>query len=51
MELAAEYLRNTDKSVKEIGYDLGYKEPPIFSRAFKKWFSMTPLEYREKHQS
>lgn len=43
---AAEYLRGTEMSVKEIAYVLGFQESSNFSRVFKKWTGLTPLDYR-----
>ncbi|KGE18602.1 helix-turn-helix domain-containing protein [Paenibacillus wynnii] len=34
-------------SLKEICYEVGYKDPNYFSRVFKKATSMTPSEYRQ----
>lgn len=48
-EQAIYYLRNTDKSVKEIAYMLGFQESSNFSRVFKKWVDMTPLSYRQNN--
>jgi AraC-like DNA-binding protein len=45
--LAEEYLRNTNVPIKEIAYTLGFSEPGNFFRAFKRWFGITPLKYRE----
>lgn len=45
-EQAVHYLRTTDKSVKEIAYILGFQESSNFSRVFKKWTGVTPLDYR-----
>jgi len=45
-EQAVHYLRHTDKSVKEIAYVLGFQESSNFSRVFKKWTGLTPLDYR-----
>lgn len=45
-EQAVHYLRGTDKSVKEIAYILGFQESSNFSRVFKKWTGVTPLDYR-----
>lgn len=45
-EQAVHYLRHTDKSVKEIAYVLGFQESSNFSRVFKKWTGVTPLDYR-----
>jgi AraC-like DNA-binding protein len=40
------YLRGTEKSVKEIAYILGFQESSNFSRVFKKWTGLTPLDFR-----
>ena len=45
-EQAVHYLRGTDKSIKEIAYILGFQESSNFSRVFKKWTGLTPLDYR-----
>lgn len=45
-EQAVHYLRHSDKSVKEIAYVLGFQESSNFSRVFKKWTGVTPLDYR-----
>lgn len=45
-EQAVHYLKSTDKSVKEIAYVLGFQESSNFSRVFKKWTGVTPLDYR-----
>lgn len=45
-EQAVHFLRHTDKSVKEIAYMLGFQESSNFSRVFKKWTGVTPLDYR-----
>lgn len=45
-ERAIHFLRHTDKSIKEIAYILGFQESSNFSRVFKKWTGMTPLNFR-----
>ena len=40
-------LKNTDWSVAEIGYALGFENPPYFNNYFKKHTEMTPLSYRK----
>ena len=39
---------STDKTVAETAYELGFENPPYFSRLFKKEVGVTPTEYREK---
>ena len=36
----------TDKSIKEIAYELGYKDPAYFHRIFKNQTDKTPAEFR-----
>ena len=40
-------LRYTDKSVKEIAFDLGFDDPAYFTRYFKKAEGVSPNQYRE----
>jgi AraC-like DNA-binding protein len=37
----------TEKSSKEIGYDLGFEDPAYFSRFFSKQAGLTFVEFRE----
>ncbi|MBK9925206.1 MAG: AraC family transcriptional regulator [Anaerolineales bacterium] len=53
--LAQKYLRE-NYTVEQITYLLGFSEPSVFRKAFKKWSGVTPREYRESafattHQS
>lgn len=43
---ARRLLRYTDKSVSEIGYELGYGDVQAFSRFFKKQEGAAPSEFR-----
>ncbi|MDO3385844.1 AraC family transcriptional regulator ligand-binding domain-containing protein [Gilvimarinus sp. SDUM040013] len=45
-ELAKEYLSLGEHSLSEISYLLGYGDQPSFSRAFKRWFDVSPSQYR-----
>ncbi|QEM07178.1 helix-turn-helix transcriptional regulator [Mucilaginibacter rubeus] len=45
---AKNILMSTDKTVAETAYQLGFENPPYFSRLFKKEVGLTPTEYREQ---
>jgi AraC-like DNA-binding protein len=45
-KLAQKYLRE-NYSVEHITYLLGFSEPSVFRKAFKKWAGLTPKEYRD----
>lgn len=36
-EFAIRYLKNMELSISEVGYLLGFSEPSVFSRSFKRW--------------
>lgn len=44
--LAKKYLRE-NYSVEDITYLLGFSDPSVFRKAFKKWVGVTPKEYRQ----
>ena len=46
LETAKERVFNTQKSISEIAYELGFAYPQHFSRWFKKQTGYTPNEYR-----
>ncbi len=46
---AKRLLYHTNKSVKEIAFELGYENYPYFSRLFTKVVEMTPLTFRNKN--
>lgn len=48
MDYACRLLFDSDKTVCEIAYMLGYKDASYFCRFFKKRFKVTPSEYRKK---
>lgn len=48
---AKKMLNETDSSVKEICFSVGYSDPNYFSRAFKKYAGVTPTEYKEGKMS
>lgn len=45
---AKNLLASTDKSVSEIGFELGYNEKAYFTSVFKKKSGQTPTEFREE---
>lgn len=47
LQLAYQYLRDTEKTAAEISYDLGYASPQHFNNAFKKKFGITPYAVRK----
>ena len=47
IELAKEKMLGTERSISEIAYELGFKYPQHFTRAFKKSTGRTPMEYRQ----
>ncbi len=42
LNLAFQYLRDTEKTSAEIAYEIGYKTPQHFNNAFKRQFGITP---------
>ncbi|MBT7958296.1 MAG: AraC family transcriptional regulator [Akkermansiaceae bacterium] len=46
MQRAAAMLTTTDYKIEAIAYDVGYKNPVVFSTAFKKHFKLPPSKYR-----
>lgn len=49
-QLAQKYLQE-NYSVEEITYLLGFSEPSVFRKAFKRWQGITPRQYRENSLS
>lgn len=45
---AIEILRNSEMSIKEISYELGFENPNYFSRMFKKEEKMSPSDTRRR---
>lgn len=46
LQLAHQYLRDTQKTAAEISFELGYSTPQHFNNAFKKKFGFTPYSVR-----
>ncbi|TDO73256.1 AraC-like DNA-binding protein [Flavobacterium chryseum] len=46
INLAKERIFDTEKSISQIAFELGFKYPQHFNRMFKKNTGYTPIEYR-----
>jgi AraC family transcriptional activator of pyochelin receptor len=47
LDLAMNYLKETQKTVAEISFDMGYATPQHFNNAFRKKFGITPNSVRK----
>ncbi|WP_244826110.1 helix-turn-helix domain-containing protein [Carboxylicivirga linearis] len=45
IEVAKERVFDTNKSISEVAYELGFKYPQNFNRLFKQRVGFTPNEY------
>jgi AraC-like DNA-binding protein len=43
-------LVNSNKRIFDIAQSVGFKDPTVFSRAFKNWTGQSPQEYRRTHR-
>ena len=48
LQLAAQVLTSTSKSVAEVAGDVGYESEPSFNRAFKREFGVPPARFRSQ---
>ena len=48
LEKAAQALQFTEKQVSAICYEVGFDNVSYFIRAFKKYYGLSPLKYRNK---
>ncbi len=51
LELGAEALRSTSRSVQRVALDVGYDSEAAFNRAFKRRFKSPPARYRKESRS
>ncbi len=49
IDVAKERIFDTNRSVSEIAYGLGFKYPQHFTRMFKQHVGMSPMEYRSSN--
>ena len=48
-ERASRALIHSDRPISKIASELGYDSAANFSRAFKKWFGLSPMQYRKNY--
>lgn len=48
LQRARELLANPGLRIQDVAAALGYQDPNSFARSFKRWFAMTPGEYRKR---
>lgn len=51
LQLAAQVLSSTSKSVAEVAGEVGYESEPSFNRAFKREFGAPPARFRSQSRS
>lgn len=51
LKYATKLLKETDKTISEIAYEVGFTDPYYFSRAFKKLLGHSPKGWRENNTS
>tara|TARA_B100000029_G_scaffold474170_1_gene516228 strand:+ start:217 stop:966 length:750 start_codon:yes stop_codon:yes gene_type:complete len=49
IERACEELRETDRSLSDIAYELGFCDQSAFTAQFRKRMTLTPKKYREQY--
>lgn len=47
IDKAKELLTKTDISIRDIAFEVGYSDPSVFVRNFKRATALTPIQYRE----
>ncbi len=45
-DLALYLMRDRKRTLAEISQEIGYRDPAIFTRAFRRWTGLAPREYR-----
>ncbi|MCH5212577.1 MAG: AraC family transcriptional regulator [Oscillospiraceae bacterium] len=49
VNMAAQYLKNTDISIAEVAQSVGYSDYHTFNKVFHRSFNTSPSEWRKKH--
>ncbi len=48
MERASHLILHDSLTIQQIASSVGYSDPLYFSKQFKKWFGLSPTQYRER---
>ena len=48
LQFSVKYLRETDLSISEIAYNVGFSSPSYYTKAFRGFFNVSPKDMREK---
>ncbi|MFD1094558.1 hybrid sensor histidine kinase/response regulator transcription factor [Salegentibacter chungangensis] len=51
LKFSKNLLINTRKNIKEVAYESGFSNPKYFSTSFKKFYHLTPSQYRTRIKS
>ena len=47
LQNAINYLKNSEMSITEIAYAVGFNSASYFTKSFRQFYDMTPVEYRK----
>ena len=50
MTKAGKLLKDSNSYIKEVAISVGFEDQLYFSRLFKRYYGMTPSEYRASEQ-
>ena len=51
LEMASALLLESEKSIENIGYEVGFNHKSYFHRVFKRYYGVTPEEYRKAEKT
>ncbi len=50
-QLAKDYIRETDTSLSEVAWLLGFSNPAALHKAYRRWFGLSPGEHRRRFRN
>lgn len=51
LEKSKDLLLQTEKTIRQIAFEVGFSNPAYFSRLFKEYYKMQPRQMRKKKNS